>query len=56
MVRQYLLENPNIVSAEIPSFGTIAVKGAVRDVGRAMGMSLDEVGTICDSMQLNEQK
>ncbi len=52
-VKEFLLRDklglPNIHSAEIITFNTIALKGAIRDVGRALQIPLDEVGEICKS-------
>ena len=49
-VKQFLLRDkmnlPNIQSAEIITFNTIEEKGAIRDVGRALGIPLDEVADI----------
>lgn len=56
VVRNFLLTHNKIYSAEIATFNTIAVKGAIRDVGRALDISLDEVGKICNSLLLDERK
>lgn len=49
-VKYYLLhdhmELPNIQTAEIITFNTIALKGAIKDIGRAMNLPLDEVDAI----------
>ena len=53
-VKQFLLRDKlnikSIRSSEIITFNTIALKGAVRDVSRAMGISLDEVSDICNKL------
>lgn len=53
-VKQFLLRDrlniPSIRSAEIITFNTIALKGAVRDVARALKIPLDEVSRICNSL------
>lgn len=50
-VKEFLLKDklnlPNINSAEIITFNTIALKGAIRDVGRALEIPLSEVSEIC---------
>lgn len=50
-VKAFLLKDrmnlPNVRSAEIITFNTIALKGAIRDVGRALEMDLSEVSDIC---------
>ena len=40
-----------IKSAEIAAFGTIKLRGAIRDVGRALELPLDEVTEICDKLE-----
>ena len=46
MVRDYLTSKEGLYTAEIITFNTIAEKGAIRDVGRAFNMPLDEVDSI----------
>ena len=57
-VKTFLLRDKlnlsTIKSAEIITFNTIALKGAIRDIGRALEMSLDEVGDICRSCEGGE--
>lgn len=57
-VKTFLLRDKlnlsTIKSAEIITFNTIALKGAIRDIGRALEMSLDEVGDICKSCESGE--
>lgn len=54
-VKQFLLRDrmniPSIKSAEIITFNTIALKGAVRDVSRALGIPLGEVSEICRQIE-----
>lgn len=51
-VKEFLLRDrmnlPQIQTSEIITFNTIALKGAIRDVGRALGISLSEVSEICN--------
>lgn len=51
-VKEFLLKDhmglPQIMTSEIITFNTIALKGAVRDIGRAMDMPLTEVNEICN--------
>lgn len=58
-VKYFLLHDrmnlPQIQSAEIITFNTIALKGAIRDVGRALEMPLDEVGQICNRVDSDEE-
>ena len=50
-VKEFLLRDklnlPNINTAEIITFNTIALKGAIRDIGRALEIPLSEVSEIC---------
>lgn len=52
-VKQFLLRDrmnlPQIRTSEIITFNTIALKGAIRDVGRALEIPLGEVAAICNS-------
>lgn len=58
-VKTFLLRDhmnlPQIYSSEIITFNTIALKGAIRDIGRALHMSLSEVGSICDKCEDEEE-
>ena len=55
-VREFLLTFDKINSSEIVSFGTIAIKGAIRDVGRALEMPLQEVNEICSKIEQDDKK
>lgn len=50
-IKEFLLRDrlniPSINTAEIITFNTIALKGAIRDVGRALEIPLPEVSEIC---------
>lgn len=52
VIKRFLLRDkmglPNIRSAEIITFNTIAIRGAIRDVGRALEIPLNEVAEICN--------
>lgn len=51
-VKEFLLKHhmdlPQISTCEIVTFNTIALKGAIRDIGRAFKMPLEEVDQICN--------
>lgn len=53
-VKRFLLEEsmgyPQIKAAEIITFNTIATKGAIRDIGRALDYSFDETDAICKAV------
>lgn len=49
-VKQYIFSKHGLHCSDIITFNTIADKGAIRDVGRALGISLDTVGMICEAV------
>ena len=53
-MRNFLLTYPKIKSAEIAAFGTIALRGAIDDVGRALEIPLQEVREIKDRIVADE--
>ena len=57
-VKYFLLHDhmnlKNVKSSEIITFNTIALKGAIRDVGRALEIPLDTVDYICKNVDENE--
>lgn len=58
-VKEFLLKDkmdlPQIQSAEIITFNTIALKGAIRDVGRALEMPLTVVDDIAKQLNSEEE-
>lgn len=55
-VKQYIFNKHGLYCSDIVTFNTIALKGAIRDVGRALEMPLDEVGQICNTVEQDEGK
>ena len=55
-VKQYIFNKRGLYCSDIVTFNTIALKGAIRDVGRALEMPLDEVGQICNTVEQDEDK
>lgn len=55
-VREYLFNKEGLYCCDIITFNTIAMKGAIKDVGRALGMSVDETQTISDAVYQDENK
>ena len=55
-VKQYIFNKHGLYCSDIVTFNTIALKGAIRDVGRALEMPLDEVGQICNTVEQDETK
>ena len=48
LVKQYLFNREGLNCCDIITFNTIALRGAIRDIGRAMNIPLAEVNKICD--------
>lgn len=49
-VKQYIFSKHGLYCSDIVTFNTIADKGAIRDVGRAFSIPLDEIGMICTAL------
>ena len=54
-VKDYLFNKKGLYCSEIITFNTIALKGAIRDVGRALEIPLAEIGELCENIEQNEQ-
>lgn len=55
-VREYLFNKEGLYCCDIITFNTIALKGAIKDVGRALGMSVEETQAISDAVYTDENK
>lgn len=55
IIQEYLLNHPKLHCAHIVTYNTIALKGAIREVGRGLGMPLAEVDEIAKGVDENEQ-
>ena len=55
-VREYLFNKEGLYCCDIITFNTIALKGAIKDVVRALGMNVDETQTISDAVYTDENK
>lgn len=55
-IKDYVFNLDNVYCSEIITFNTIATKGAIRDVGRAMEIPLKTVDEICKTLEDNEEK
>ncbi len=53
-VKQYIFSKTGLYCCDIVTFNTVADKGAIRDVGRALNIPLSEVATICDAVDNEE--
>lgn len=49
-VKDYLYNKRGLFCCDIITFNTVQLKGAIREIGRAMDIPLDEVDVICDGL------
>jgi len=54
MVKDYIFNKEGLYCSDIITFNTIATKGAIRDVARALDISLEEVNDICNNIETDE--
>lgn len=54
-VKDYVFNKHGLHCADIVTFNTIALKGAIRDVGRALEVPLNEVADICNRVESDEK-
>lgn len=55
-VKNYIFNELGLQCCDIVAFNTVATKGAIRDVARALSVPLKEVDAICDSVDNNKEK
>lgn len=55
-VRDYMFNKDGLYCCDIVTFNTIAMKGAIKDVGRALGMSVEDTQTISDAVYQDDKK
>lgn len=55
-IRDYIYDMPNTYKSDIITFNTVKLKGAIRDVGRALDIPLSEVNEICKNIDDNEDE
>jgi DNA polymerase III subunit alpha len=55
-VRDYLFKRDKLYCCDIITFNTIALKGAIKDIGRALSLSIEEAQTISDAVYQDENK
>jgi len=55
-VKQYVYNKHGLYCAEIVTFNTIAIKGAIRDVCRTFNIDLGTVGEMCSTIETQEDK
>lgn len=54
-VKSYLFNKDGLYCCDIVTLNTIALKGAIRDIGRALEIPLDTVSDICDRVEDDEE-
>lgn len=59
-VKKFILHDhmnlPNVRSSEIITFNTVALKGAIKDIGRALKMPLADLQIVCDAVYQDDKK
>lgn len=55
-VREYLFNKENLYCCNIVTFNTIKMRGAIKDVGRALGYSVDDTQLLSDMVEEDENK
>ncbi|MDI0267855.1 PHP domain-containing protein [Clostridioides difficile] len=53
-VKQYVYSKDELYCADIITFNTIALKGSIRDVGRALDIPLSQIDNICKNIEMKE--
>lgn len=56
LVKKYIFEKSGLYCADIITFNTVAMKGAIRDVGRALNIPLHEVDHISKNIDNKEKE
>lgn len=54
VVKDYLFNKDGLYCCDIVTLNTIALKGAIRDIGRALEIPLNTVSEICDNVEDDE--
>lgn len=55
-VREYLFNKKGLYCCDIITFNTIALKGAIKDVGRALGLPIETTQEMSDAVYQDENK
>lgn len=55
-VREYFFNRNDVYCCNIITFNTIKMRGAIKDVARAIGISIDEAQSICNIVYEDENK
>ena len=54
-VREFLFEKEGLYCCNIVTFNTIQMRGAIKDIGRAYGMTPDQTQELSDAVQVDEK-
>ena len=55
-VREYLFNKKDVYCSDIVTFNTIALKGAIKEIGRALNMPIEKVNIISNDVEDKEEK
>lgn len=55
IVKDYIYNKKGLYCADIITFNTVALKGSIRDVGRALEIPLETIDDICKNIDNNEK-
>lgn len=55
-VKEYIYSKDGLYCADIITFNTVALKGSIRDVGRALDMKLSDIDNICKNIEDSEDE
>lgn len=56
LIQKFLMDHPKLYCAPIMTANTIALKGAIRDIGRGLEMSLSEIDEIAKNIEDKERE
>lgn len=54
-IKQYIYNKESLYCADIITFNTVALKGSIRDCGRALDIPLNEIDEICKNIETDEE-
>ncbi len=55
-IKNYIYNKEGLYCADIVTFNTVALKGSIRDCGRALNIPLNEIDEICKNIETDEDK
>ena len=54
-IKQYIYNKEGLYCADIITFNTVALRGSIRDCGRALDIPLNEIDEICKNIETDEE-